>query len=182
MAIKLAHMLGGFDTILATAGSQEKCEAMQTWGVHRAINYRTEDFADAVREETGGLGAEVILDMVGGAYIERNIGAAARRGRIVQMGMMGGNKGTVDIAQLMAKQVTLRGATIWFQTVKEKAVLAAEIRERVWPQVAIGNLQPVLDSVFPLGRASEAMERMQSSAHIGKILLSPTSSDVELLN
>lgn len=172
IAIKLTRALGIAGKLLATAGSEEKCAAMTSWGADRAINYRDEDFVKVVEEETTD-GVDVTLDMVGGDYLARNIQAAAVKGRIVQIGMMQSPQGTVPIPLLMARRLSLIGASIWFQSVAEKAQLAAQISKQVWPKVAAGEIRPVIDKVFPLAEVREAQLRMEQGAHIGKILLTP---------
>jgi len=168
-AIQLAATLGV--KVLATAGSTEKCKACEDLGAARAINYRDEDFVEVVKAETGGNGADVILDMVGGDYVARNIQAAARMGRIVNIAFMTGSKVEVDLLPVMLKRLTLRGSTLRARDLGEKARLTAEVRLHAWPLVDQGRVTPVVDATFPLAEAAKAHERMEGSAHIGKILL-----------
>lgn len=171
IAIRLAQILGNGNMLLATAGNAQKCEALSSWGVTRAINYREEDYIEVVNRETRDKGVDVILDMVGGDYLSRNIKAAAINGRIVQIGMMQGIRGEVDIPSLMAKRLSLIGASIFFQNVLDKSRLAGDISRKVWPQVCDGAVRPVIDSVFPLDKAREAQAHMEEGHHIGKILI-----------
>jgi NADPH:quinone reductase-like Zn-dependent oxidoreductase len=157
--------------VLATAGSANKCKACEELGAARAINYREEDFVEVVKEETGGKGADVILDMVGGDYVARNIQAAARMGRIVNIAYMSGSKVEVDLLPVMLKRLTLRGSTLRARDLNEKARLTAEVRLHAWPLVEQGRVRPVVDTTFPLKDAARAHERMEGSGHIGKILL-----------
>ena len=168
-AIQLAKAMGA--RVIATAGSAEKCKACVDLGAERAINYKTEDFVAAVREVTGGRGADVILDMVGGEYTERNIIAAAEDGRIVQIATLGGAEAKISVARLMVKRVTLTGSTLRPRTREVKAGFARAIEAKVWPLVAAGKIKVVLDSTFPLARADDAHRRMETSAHVGKIVL-----------
>ena len=137
----------------------------------RAINYREEDFVEAVRETTGGHGADVILDMVGGDYIERDLKAAALEGRIVQIAFLKGAKVEIDLMRLMLRRLTLTGSTLRIQSTEAKARMAKAIEERIWPLVAAGKLKPVIDSTFPLKDAAEAHRRIDAPDHIGKIVL-----------
>lgn len=170
-AIQIASTLGV--KVLATAGSADKCKACEDLGATRAINYRDEDFVDVVQEETDGKGADVILDMVGGDYVGRNITAAAKQGRIVNIAYMSGSKVEVDLLPLMLKRLTLRGSTLRARETAEKARLASEVRLHVWPLIEAGRVKPVVDGTFPLADAAKAHERMESSGHVGKILLTP---------
>lgn len=170
-AIQIASTLGV--KVLATAGSAAKCKACTDLGATRAINYREEDFVEAVKEATGGRGADVILDMVGADYVARNIAAAARQGRIVNIAYMKGSKVEVDFLPVMLKRLTLRGSTLRARDVGEKARLAAEVRLHVWPLIEAGRVTPVVETTFPLGDAPKAHELMEKSTHVGKILLVP---------
>lgn len=170
-AIQMAKAFGA--TVLATAGSAEKCAFCEKLGAARAINYMTEDFISATKDETGGKGANVILDMVGGDYIERNFKAAAIDGRIAQIAFLQGAQADVDFSPLLGKRLTLTGSTLRPRTVAEKAELARQIEEKVWPLVADGRLRPIIDRSLPLSQAAAAHERMESSVHIGKIILTP---------
>lgn len=165
-AIQIARALGA--RVFATAGSAEKCRACERLGAERAINYREEDFVAAMRAVGG---ADVILDMVGGGYIPRNLDALADDGRLVQIAFLQGPKAEVSFAQLMTRRLTITGSTLRPQSDVAKARIAADLRERVWPMVATGALRPVIDGAFPLEAAAEAHARMERSEHIGKIVL-----------
>ncbi len=165
-AIQLARIAGA--RVFATAGSAEKCAACERLGAERAINYRDEDFVDVLRAEGG---ADVILDMVGGDYVARNLKSLAEDGRLVQIAFLQGPKVELNLAPLMVRRLTLTGSTLRPQSDAAKAAIAAELREKVWPLLAAGRVAPVIDSVFPLAEAAAAHARMESSAHIGKILL-----------
>ena len=168
-ATQVAHARGA--TVLATAGSDEKCRAIERLGARRGINYRTEDFVDVVKAETGGHGADVILDIVGGEYLDRNLRALAMDGRLVQIAVQGGAKGTVDLARVMTRRLTITGSTLRPRTIEEKAAIAGALREQVWPLVMAGAVSPAIDSVFPLERAADAHRRLESGGHIGKVVL-----------
>jgi putative PIG3 family NAD(P)H quinone oxidoreductase len=168
-AIQLASALGA--KVFTTAGTEEKCAACVRLGAHRAINYREEDFVRVVKEETGGAGVNVILDMVGGDYVDRNYHAAAIEGRIVQIATLGGSKSTADVGRLMMKRLTHTGSTLRPRTVEFKAVIAAELEARVWPLLTERKIAPVMDMIFPLKEAWRAHERMEEGEHIGKIVL-----------
>ena len=170
-AIQLASTLGV--KVIATAGSADKCKACEDLGAVRAINYREEDFVEVVKDVTDGKGADVILDMVGGDYVARNIEAAARQGRIVNIAYMSGSRVEVDLLPLMLKRLTLRGSTLRARDVAEKARLTSEVRMHVWPLIEAGRIKAVVDDTYPLANASKAHERMESSGHVGKILLTP---------
>jgi putative PIG3 family NAD(P)H quinone oxidoreductase len=168
-AIQLASAFGAL--VLTTAGSAEKCEACVKLGASRAINYREEDFVTAVKEATGGKGVDVILDMVGGDYVDRNYQAAAVDGRILQIATLGGAKAMADISRLMVKRLTHTGSTLRPRTVAFKAEIAAEMEASVWPLLADRKIAPVMDMIFPLKEAWRAHERMEEGDHIGKIVL-----------
>jgi putative PIG3 family NAD(P)H quinone oxidoreductase len=168
-AIQLAAAFGA--RVIATAGSAEKCEACVKLGADRAVNYREEDFVSVVKEVTGGTGANVILDMVGGDYISRNYEAAAIDGRIVQIAFLHGAKTTADFSRLMVKRLTHTGSTLRPRTVEFKAHIANELERRVWPLLATRRVAPVMDMIFPLKEAWRAHERMEEGEHIGKIVL-----------
>ncbi len=168
-AIQLASAFGAY--VITTAGSREKCEACLGLGADRAINYRDEDFVASVMEATGGKGADVILDMVGGDYVERNWAAAAVEGRIVQIATQGGAKATADFSRLMVKRLTHTGSTLRPRTVELKASIAAELERNVWPLLESRRVAPVMDMIFPLVEAWRAHERMEEGEHIGKIVL-----------
>ena len=168
-AIQLAHAIGA--RVITTAGSAEKCEACRTLGADLAINYKTEDFVAATKGATGGKGADVILDMVGGDYIERNYEAAAVEGRIVQIAFQGSPKATVDFRRIMLKRLTHTGSVLRSRPVADKGAIARGVEQHVLPLIASAKVRPVMDSTFPLAQASAAHARMEASAHIGKIVL-----------
>ena len=180
-AIQLALARGA--RVFATAGSDEKCRACEQLGAERGINYRTEDFAAVVKELTGGRGVDLILDHIGAEYFERNIAALAVNGRLVQIGLMGGgSKATLDLNQVLRRWLTVTGSTLRNRTVEEKGEIAAALRREVWPLLESGRVKPVIYRTFPLAQAAEAHRLMESSAHIGKIVLtihtgSPHTSD-----
>jgi putative PIG3 family NAD(P)H quinone oxidoreductase len=168
-AIQLAKAFGA--KVITTAGSAEKCAACEKLGADTAVNYREEDFVEAVKQATDGKGADVILDMVGGDYITRNYQAAAVEGRIVQIAFLGGRKAEADFSLLMVKRLTHTGSTLRARSVEFKAGLASELREKVWPLLAERKVQPVMDMFYPLHEAWRAHERMEAGNHIGKIVL-----------
>ncbi len=169
MAIQLAKAFGA--KVIVTVGSQDKADACVKLGAIRAINYRTEDFVAAVKAETSGAGANVILDMVGGDYIERNYDAAAIDGRIVQIAFLGAAKATVNFTRLMIKRLTHTGSTLRPRSNADKAAMVAAIEAKVMPLLREGRIKPVMDSTFPLEKAADAHRRMETSGHIGKIVL-----------
>lgn len=168
-AIQLAKALGS--KVIITAGAQDKCDACVKLGADRAINYKTEDFVAETKAATAGAGANVILDMVGGDYIERNYEAAAVDGRIVQIAFLGSAKATVDFRRIMLKRLTHTGSTLRSRSVEDKAAIARAIEQTVLPLLRDGKVKPLMDSTYPLEKASEAHRRMESSHHIGKIVL-----------
>ncbi len=165
-AIQLAHRFGA--RVFATAGSAEKCAACEELGAEQAINYRDADFVEVMKAEGG---AHLILDMVGGSYIPRNIKALANDGRLVQIAFLEGPKAELNFAELMVRRLTITGSTLRPQSDLAKARIAEGLREHVWPLLEAGRVAPVMDSEFPLEKASEAHARMESSGHIGKIVL-----------
>ena len=168
-AIQLARTFGA--TVIATAGSEEKCAACLKLGADRAINYRQEDFVGAVKAFTEGKGANVILDMVGGDYVGRNYSAAALEGRIVQIATQGGAAASADVSKIMVKRLVHTGSTLRPRSVEFKAAVAAALEAQVWPLLAARRVAPVLDMIFPLKEAWRAHERMEEGHHIGKIVL-----------
>jgi len=168
-AIQLAAARGA--RVFATAGSQEKCRRCEELGAKRAINYREEDFVAVIAKETGGAGADVILDMVGGDYLQRNLAALGWRGRLVMIAFKGGSRIEVDFSPIQAKQLTITGSRLRPRSVSEKTRITAAVREAVWPLIEGGRVLPVIDSRVPLREAARAHERLQASRHIGKILL-----------
>jgi NADPH:quinone reductase len=159
--------------IFTTAGSAEKCAACEKLGAHRAIDYRREDFVAVVKEATDGRGVDVILDMVGGDYVQRNFSAAAVWGRIVNIGFQNGFEVKVNFTPLLVKRLTLAGTTLRGRSAAEKAAIRDALAEAVWPLIAAGRIRPIVDSTFPLADAQKAHARMWESSHIGKILLVP---------
>ena len=168
-AIQLAKAFGG--KVIITAGSKEKCDACLKLGADHAIDYKTEDFVARTKAVTGGVGANVILDMVGGDYIERNYEAAAIEGRIVQIAFLGAPKATVNFTRIMLKRLTHTGSTLRARAIEDKAAIARALEAKVLPLLRDGKVKPLMDSVYPLAKASEAHARMESSHHIGKIVL-----------
>ncbi|MCO8145130.1 NAD(P)H-quinone oxidoreductase [Rhodovulum tesquicola] len=165
-AIQLAHVFGA--RVFTTAGSAEKCAVCVALGAERAINYREEDFAEVLRAEGG---ADLILDMVGGDYLPKNVKALADDGRLVQIAFLKGAKVELNFAQVMMRRLTITGSTLRPQSDLAKARIADELRDKVWPLIAAGRVRPVMDSEFPLEEAAAAHARMESSAHVGKIVL-----------
>jgi NADPH2:quinone reductase len=157
--------------VIVTAGSAEKCAFCLSLGADHAVDYKKEDFVEAVKRATGGRGADVILDMVGGPYVERNYRAAAMDGRIVQIAFQLGYKVELDLRPLSAKRLIHTGSTLRPRTVEEKAAISRALAEKVWPLIAAGRCKPVIDSTFPLREAARAHARMETGAHIGKIVL-----------
>jgi len=169
-AIQLAKALGAH-RIFATAGSREKCQACEKLGATRAIDYKHEDFVKVVREATGDRGVDVILDMVGGDYIQRNIAAIAVEGRIVYIAFLRGSLAEVNLLPLMLRRASLTGSTLRARTVAQKGAIAAPLRRVVWPLLEQGKVKPVIFRTFPLAEAAEAHRLMETSEHIGKIVL-----------
>lgn len=168
-AIQLAHHFGA--RVFTTAGSDEKCSKCKELGADVAINYRARDFVQAVAEATGGRGVDLILDMVGGDYINRNLQCLAIEGRLVQIAFLQGPKAEVNFAALMVKRQTITGSTLRPRSVAEKGAIARALEAKVWPLVAKGHVAPLLHATFPLDQAAEAHRLMESSAHLGKIVL-----------
>ena len=168
-AIQIAAALG--HRVFATAGSDEKARACEVLGAERGINYKTEDFGQVVKDITGGKGVDVILDMVGGDYTEREIRCLADDGRLVFIALLGGNKATVSLGQILLRRLTVTGSTLRPRPVAFKAAIAQQLRERVWPLLESGKIKPVIYQVFALEEAAQAHELMESSQHIGKIVL-----------
>jgi NADPH2:quinone reductase len=168
-AIGLATALG--HRVFATAGSADKCRACEELGAERAINYRDEDFVAVVKELTGGKGVDVILDMVAGDYVGRELNCLADDGRIAIIALLGGAKATVDLSQVLRRRLTISGSTLRPRPVAFKQAIAAQLRERVWPLFEQGKLKPVIFKTFPLEQAAQAHALMESSTHIGKIIL-----------
>jgi NADPH2:quinone reductase len=169
MAIQLAKAFGA--KVIVTVGSQDKADACLKLGADHAINYKTADFVAATREITGGTGVNLILDMVGGEYIEKNYDAAAIDGRIVQIAFLGGPKATVNFAKLMMKRLHHTGSTLRPRSPEDKAAMVSAIEAKVMPLIRAGKVKPLMDSSFPLRDAVKAHQRMETSQHIGKIVL-----------
>ncbi|WP_078084227.1 NAD(P)H-quinone oxidoreductase [Microbulbifer mangrovi] len=170
-AIQLAHAMGV--KVLTTAGSDEKCRACAQLGADLAINYREEDFVEALQQATDGHGADVILDMVGGDYVDRNIRAAAKDGRIVNIAFLGGAKVEVNMLPVMLKRLTLTGSTLRPQPPEVKAAIARDLEAQVWPLIEAGKIRPLIAATFALEDVADAHRLMESSNHIGKIVLTP---------
>lgn len=168
-AIQLGAAFGA--RVFATAGSAEKCAACTKLGAERAINYRDEDFVAVVRELTAGRGVDVVLDMVGGDYVERNLKCLGMGGRHVSIAFQRGHKVSLSLLPVLQKRLILTGSGLRPRTIAEKGAIAAELREQVWPLLAAGRVRPVIDSTFALEQAAAAHARMDSGAHIGKIVL-----------
>ena len=168
-AIQLAAAFGA--TVLATAGSADKCRACEGLGAKRAINYREEDFVAAAKEATGGKGVDLILDMVGGDYVDRNLKALAVEGRLVQIAWLQGAKVTLDLTPIMLKRLTYTGSTLRPRSVEQKGEIARALEARVWPLLASGRVKPLIYRTFPLAEAAAAHALMESSEHTGKIVL-----------
>ena len=168
-AIQLAKVRGS--RVFATAGSAEKCAACERLGAERAINYRDADFVGVVRDLTGGRGVDVVLDMVGGDYFARNIDALAVEGRLVEIATLQGVKAELNIQTIMQRRLTITGSTLRARPVADKGAIAAELRQHVWPLLESGAVKPIVHATFPLRHAAEAHRVMESSVHIGKLLL-----------
>jgi NADPH2:quinone reductase len=168
-AIQLASALG--HRVFATAGSDDKCRACEALGAERGIHYRNEDFVAVVKELTGGRGVDVVLDMVAGDYVAREIDCLADDGRIALIALLGGAKATLDLGQVLRRRLTISGSTLRPRPVAFKGAIARKLRERVWPLLAAGRIKPVIYQTFPLAQAADAHALMESSQHIGKIVL-----------
>jgi NADPH2:quinone reductase len=168
-AIMLAKAFGS--RVFATAGTPEKARFCETLGAERGIDYRSEDFVGVVKEKTDGAGVDLILDMVGGDYTQRNFSALAVEGRLVQIAFLGGARTNLDLTPLMVKRLTFTGSTLRPRTIAQKAAIAAELEAKVWPLLSKGAIKPVIHATFPLSKAADAHRLMESSAHIGKIVL-----------
>jgi len=168
-AIQLATALG--HRVFATAGSADKCRAVEALGAERGINYRDEDFVAVVKELTGKKGVDVILDMVAGDYVAREVDCLADDGRLVIIALLGGAKANLDMGQVLRRRLTITGSTLRPRPVAFKAAIACQLREQVWPLFGQGKLKPVIHRSFPLAQAAEAHALMESSTHVGKIVL-----------
>lgn len=166
-AVQMARLAGA--RVVATAGTAEKCQRLAAYGA-TAIHYREADFITATLAATDGRGADVILDSIGGAYVQRNFAAAAPGGRIVQIGLQGGATASVNLAPLLLKHLTLTGSTLRNRPLAEKARLVTTVREKVWPWVVSGQLRPPLDRVLPLAEAADAHRCLEAGTHFGKVV------------
>jgi putative PIG3 family NAD(P)H quinone oxidoreductase len=169
MAIALGTLFGL--RIIVTCGTDEKCRRAEALGAEHAINYNAADFVDEAKRATGGRGVDVVLDMVGGDYLPRNLDCLAEDGRHVSIAVQRGPAAELDIAKLMTRRLTLTGSTLRARSVEFKSLVADELARNVWPHVAEGRLKPVIDSAFPLAGAAEAHRRMESGGHVGKIVI-----------
>jgi NADPH2:quinone reductase len=168
-AIQLAVALG--HTVYATAGSDDKCKVCESLGAARAINYKTQDFVAELATLTNKRGVDVILDMIGGSYLSRNLQALATQGRLVMIATQGGTKGEIDVLRVMQRRITITGSTLRAREVEFKQQIKAQLLQRVWPLLESGKIKPIVDKVFAMKDASAAHAHMESSAHIGKIIL-----------
>ncbi|MDT4288190.1 NAD(P)H-quinone oxidoreductase [Methylomonas sp. MO1] len=168
-AIQLGRAFGG--RVIVTAGNEEKCRHCQKLGADLAINYRQQDFVEAVMHHTGGKGVNVVLDIIGGDYLPRNLKCLAMDGRLQQIAIQNGGKSEINLASVLMKRLTIAGTTLRPRNDEFKAKIAQQLFAKVWPLLESGQLKPIIDSVFPLDQASQAHERMESSQHIGKIIL-----------
>jgi len=168
-AIQIAAAMG--NRVFATAGSDEKCAACVKLGAEKAINYRTQDFVAEIRAATGGKGVDVILDMVAGDYVPKELKCLADDGRLVFIAMLGGWKTELNITEVMRRRLTLTGSTLRPRPIAFKGAVARNLREKIWPLIEAGKIKPVIYRTFPLAQASEAHRLMESSQHIGKIML-----------
>jgi putative PIG3 family NAD(P)H quinone oxidoreductase len=172
-AIQLARAFGA--EVFATAGSPEKCAACERLGAARAINYREEDFVAAVKGATAGRGVDVVLDMVGGDYVRRNLDVLAPGGRLIQIAYLKGARAEIDLAPLMQKRITFTGSTLRPRTVEEKGAIARSLRRQVWPFIESGAVRPVIHATFPLVQAADAHRALERGDHVGKIVLTTTN-------
>ena len=168
-AIQLAHAFGA--KVLTTAGSPEKCQACTALGADVAINYRDVDFVQAVRQATDGRGVNVVLDMVGGEYLQRNIDCLAMDGRLVQIGFLGGTKAQINTVPVLQRRLWITGSTLRARSVAEKAAIGREVHQQVWPLLEAGTVHVLVHATFPLRDAAEAHRVMESSTHVGKLVL-----------
>jgi putative PIG3 family NAD(P)H quinone oxidoreductase len=168
-AIQLANAWGA--RVYATAGSESKARACEKFGALRGIDYKSEDFVEVIRADTKGYGIDITLDMVAGSYVQRNLDIAALEGRVVTIAMLGGSRAEINMGLVVVKRLTLTGSTLRSRTVAQKAAVADEVRRHVWPLLAAGRVRPIIYQTFPLAQAADAHRLMESSAHIGKIVL-----------
>jgi NADPH2:quinone reductase len=175
-AIQMARALG--HRVFATAGSAEKCASCEALGAERAINYRTEDFVEVVKQLTSGKGVDVILDMVAGGYVPRELKCLADDGRLSIIALLGGSKAEVDFNQILLRRLIITGSTLRSRTDEFKSAIAAELRQKVWPLMEAKKIRPVIFKVFPLAEAARAHALMESGSHIGKIVLEVANGEV----
>jgi NADPH2:quinone reductase len=168
-AIQMARAFG--HRVFATAGTRDKCRACEVLGAERGIDYREEDFVAVVKELTGGKGVDVILDMVGGDYVPRELKCLAADGRLSLIAFLGGSKTILDMSDILYRRLTITGSTLRPRSVEYKTAVADALRQHVWPKIEAGTIKPVIHSVFPLEQAAEAHRLMESSTHVGKIVL-----------
>ena len=168
-AVQMARALG--HRVFATAGSDDKCRACESLGAERGINYRSEDFAEVVKAATGGKGADVILDMVAGDYVAREIDCLADDGRLVVIALLGGATGKIDFGHIMRRRLTITGSTLRPRPVAFKQMVADKLRQRIWPLIESGQIKPVIFQTFPFDQAAQAHALMETSTHVGKIML-----------
>ena len=168
-AIQLAVARGA--TVFATAGSDEKVQACEALGARRAINYRTQDFVEVIRDVTAGRGVDLILDIMCGSYLNRNLAALAVDGRLVQIGLMGGESASIDLRRVLGRRLTITGSTLRPRSVEEKGAIASALAREVWPLLEAGTVKPIVYQTFPLADAAAAHRVMESSEHVGKIVL-----------
>ena len=171
MAIQLAKAVGAH--VAVTAGSRAKLDFCRELGAEILVNYREDDFVEQVRAQSGGHGADVILDNMGAKYLARNVEVLATNGRLVTIGLMGGRKGELDLGTLLAKRGAVIATSLRARPASEKATIVAAVREHVWPLIESGDVRPVIHSLYPLAQAASAHREMEASTHIGKILLTP---------
>ena len=168
-AIQLARAFGA--TVIATAGTDVKCEACRTLGAQVAVNYKDTDFVQAVRAATGGRGVDVILDIIGGEYLPRNLECLAMEGRLVQIGLIGGSRAAVDLRGVLQKRLTITGSTLRPRSAAEKGAIARELERHVWPLLERGEVRPIVHAELPLERAADAHRELESGRVIGKVVL-----------
>src|SRR5271163_4798166 len=168
-AIQLAKAWGA--RVFATAGTEKKARACEKLGAELGIDYRKQDFVDVIRAHTGGHGIDITLDMVAGSYVQRNLDIAAVEGRVVTISLLGGSRAEINMGMILTKRLTLTGSTLRSRTIAQKAAVADAVRQHVWPLLAAGRVKPIIYTTFPLAEASEAHRLMETSQHIGKIVL-----------
>jgi putative PIG3 family NAD(P)H quinone oxidoreductase len=168
-AIQLGHARGA--VVYVTVGSDEKARACEALGARRAINYRSQDFVEAIKSLTGKRGVDLILDIMGGSYLAQNVAALAVDGRLVEIGLMGGESGSLDLRRVLTRRLTITGSTLRPRSVEEKGQIAEALAREVWPLIEAGAVKPIVYRTFPLTEAAAAHRLMESSEHIGKIVL-----------